>query len=148
MNTTGARLDAALDITLAEIGRSDTKAGNLLGALGLPLAVLVAVVPGRDLPAAAAVLAGTGTIGLIAAMLIVLLVVRPDITGRPRGSYLYWADCTPAEVVEDLTHDHRAEHLVQLAILARAKYRALRWAIHVTAAALLALVAATFLTLT
>ncbi|MFF3547615.1 Pycsar system effector family protein [Streptomyces platensis] len=138
----GQRLDAALTQVLAEIARTDTKASTLLAAFALPLAVLVAAVPGHSLPRAAAALTGLGAVGLVGAMLIVLLVVRPRITGTPRGSYLYWATCTPDEVLADLRKENRAEHIARLSRIAHAKYRALRTAIDVTAGALVALVAA------
>ncbi|MFI0062490.1 hypothetical protein [Streptomyces virginiae] len=59
-STTRARLLQARTDVIAEMGRTDAKASALLTVLGIPLAVLIAAVPGRDLPVAATVLAGIG----------------------------------------------------------------------------------------
>ena len=63
MSDIDARLDAATHTVLAEISRTDAKAGVLLTAFSLPLAALVAAVPGRALPVLAAVLVGTADLG-------------------------------------------------------------------------------------
>jgi hypothetical protein len=140
---TDARLADAIGRVRDEIGRTDTKAGVLLTALGLPLAALVATVPGHQVSPTAAALLGIGALGLLTAMLVVLLVVRPRITGAPRGTYLHWAHCeTTEQLLEDLRDDTGAEDLIRLSRLARAKYRALRAAIDITVVALAALAAA------
>ena len=76
MNDIDARLDAATRTVLAEISRTDAKAGVLLTSFSLPLAALVAAVPGRVLPVLAAVLVGTGVVGLAASMLLALASAR------------------------------------------------------------------------
>lgn len=134
------RLNTAITTVLGEIGRTDAKAGILLSSYSLPLAVLVATVPGRSLPTAAAVLVAVGTVGLVAAMLAVLVVVRPRLKDAQRGSYLYWCRCTPEEILTDLgSPDDQAADLVRLSQIARSKYGGLRIAIDVTAASLLVL---------
>lgn len=55
-STLDARLSAAEATVLAEISRTDTKAGHLLVAFSLPLAVLVAAIPGKPLPGVSAML--------------------------------------------------------------------------------------------
>ncbi|MFE5543577.1 Pycsar system effector family protein [Streptomyces sp. NPDC056534] len=144
---TSARLLQARTDVIAEMGRTDAKASALLTVLGIPLAVLIAAVPGRDLPAAATVLAGLGVAGLAAAMLLVLAIVLPRLGGDARGSYLHWATCTPEEVTADLAVDRSAERLVVLSKIALKKMRALRVAIFVTAGALAALALALAVTL-
>jgi hypothetical protein len=137
------RLDAATMTVLAEISRTDAKSGVLLTAFSLPLAALVAAVPGRHLPGLSAVLVGLGTVGLVAAMLVVLVVVRPRLGGAARGSYLYWSLCTPDEVVQDLREPvNQAAHVVHLSLIAKRKYRGLQVAIDITALALITLAAA------
>ncbi|MFE3603442.1 Pycsar system effector family protein [Streptomyces sp. NPDC059142] len=134
---------AATDGVRAEIARTDTKAGSLLAALGLPLAVLVPTVPGRNLPAVAMALVGAGAAGLVAAMVMVLLVILPRIAGAPRRTYLYWATCTPQEVTADLeTPADPAEDIVRLSRIARDKYAILCAAIYTTVLALTALATA------
>ncbi|MGW6850416.1 Pycsar system effector family protein [Streptomyces virginiae] len=144
---TSARLLQARTDVIAEMGRTDAKASALLTVLGIPLAVLIAAVPGHHLPAAATVLAGLGVTGLAAAMLLVLAIVLPRLGGDARGSYLHWATCTPEEVTADLAVDRSAERLVVLSKIALKKMRALRIAIFVTAGALAALALALAVTL-
>ncbi|MGW7461002.1 Pycsar system effector family protein [Streptomyces sp. NPDC054797] len=146
-DTTSARLLQARADVIAEMGRTDAKASALLTVLGIPLAVLIAAVPGRDIPVAATVLVGLGVAGLAAAMLLVLAIVLPRLGGDARGSYLHWATCTPEEVTADLTVDRGAERLVALSKIALKKMRALRVAIFTTAGALGALALALAITL-
>jgi hypothetical protein len=137
-----ARLGEAVRRVLGEIGRTDGKAGILLAAFSFPLAVLLAAVPGRGLPTHATVLIGLGTAGLVAAMLVVLFVVRPSITGVRRGTFLYWARCTPQEAAADVAaadSQSQAEDLVRISRIARRKFVGLRLAGDLTAAALTAL---------
>ncbi|MGW2227471.1 Pycsar system effector family protein [Streptomyces formicae] len=125
-----------------EIGRTDNQAMALLTAFGIPLAVLVAAVPGRHISPPAAVLVGLGVVGLVAAMVTVLMALRPNLRGNPPGSFLRWADCTPEEVADDLNTDLRVrlQRLVTRSRITRQKYKALRFAIDLTAAALVLLV--------
>ncbi|WP_415961980.1 Pycsar system effector family protein [Streptomyces sp. 021-4] len=139
---TDTKLKQARTDVVAEISRTDSKASALLAAFGIPLAVLVAAVPGQDLPLPAAILVGLGAVGLVAAMLVVLLVVRPRLGGNTRGSYLHWATCTPQQVRADLATDLTAQRIIALSQIAVAKYRALRTAIDITAGALVLLVLA------
>ncbi|MGP3777080.1 Pycsar system effector family protein (plasmid) [Streptomyces sp. SDT5-1] len=138
-----ARLDAAASKVLAEISRTDAKAGVLLTAFSLPLAALLAANPSRNLPALPAALVGLGGVGLIVAMLTVLLAVRPRLGGAANGSYLHWARCTPEELVKDLEEPvDQPAHVIHLARIAKRKYRGLRTAGDITVLSLLALAAA------
>jgi len=143
MSDIDTRLDAATTTVLAEISRTDAKSGVLLTSFSLPLAALVAAVPGKTLPGLSAVLVGVGTVGLVTAMLVVLLAVRPRLGGAARGSFLYWSLCTADEVLADLqAPTDRAAHVVHLSRIAKRKYKGLRLAGDITAAALVALAAA------
>lgn len=144
---TEARLAQARTEVIAEMGRTDAKASALLTVLSLPLAVLIAVVPGHDLPAAATVAAGIGAAALAAAMLLVLLIVRPRLGGDVSGSYLHWATCTPEQAAADIASDRSAERIVILSRIAARKFRALRLAIDITAGAVALLVLAGTITL-
>ncbi|MFF4173627.1 Pycsar system effector family protein [Streptomyces sp. NPDC001744] len=142
-STLDARLDAANATVLAEISRTDAKSGVLLTSFSLPLAALVAVVPGHDLPPAVGILVGAGAVGLIAAMLVVLVVVHPRLSGAARGSFLYWSLCTPDDLVKDLqAPDDRVAHVIHLSQIARRKYAGLRLAGIITGVSLVALGAA------
>ncbi|MFE4582926.1 Pycsar system effector family protein [Streptomyces chartreusis] len=143
MTDIDVRLDAAITAVLAEISRTDAKSGVLLTAFSLPLAALVATIPGRTLPGASGLLVGVGTVGLLAAMLVVLFVIRPRLGGAARGSYLYWSLCTTEELIEDLTvPTNQAEHVIHLSNIAKRKYRGLRFAGDITGVSLVALAAA------
>ncbi|MFE3996528.1 Pycsar system effector family protein [Streptomyces goshikiensis] len=146
--TTSARLLQARTDVLAEMGRTDAKSGALLTVLGIPLAVLIAAVPGHDLPVAATVLVGLGAAGLAAAMLLALAIILPRLGGDAHGSYLHWATCTPEEVTADLAVDRSAARLVALSKVATKKMRTLRVAIFLTAGALGALALALALAVT
>ncbi|GHF34823.1 hypothetical protein GCM10018772_70450 [Streptomyces fumanus] len=139
----GARLDAANATVLAEISRTDAKASVLLTSFSLPLAALVAVVPGRDLPPVVGLLVGVGAVGLIAAMVVVLGVVHPRLSGAARGSFLYWSLCSSDDLVKDLqTPADRVAQVIHLSRMARRKYAGLRLAGTITRASLVALGAA------
>ncbi|GAA3312155.1 hypothetical protein GCM10020295_83250 [Streptomyces cinereospinus] len=101
------------------------------------------MVPGHDLPLTVGLLVGTGAVGLIAAMLVVLVVVHPRLSGAARGSFLYWSLCTPQDLVEDLqTPADRVAHVIHLSKIARRKYAGLRLAGIITGASLVTLGAA------
>ncbi|MFE1075160.1 Pycsar system effector family protein [Streptomyces sp. NPDC058783] len=139
-STLDARLDAANATVLAEISRTDAKSGILLTSFSLPLAALIAVVPGRDLPPVVGLLVGVGAVGLIAAMLVVLVVVHPRLSGAARGSFLYWSLCSPEDLVKDLqAPDDRVAHVIHLSQIARRKYVGLRLAGTITGVSLVAL---------
>ncbi|MFD8992284.1 Pycsar system effector family protein [Streptomyces goshikiensis] len=146
-DTTSARLLQARADVIAEMGRTDAKASGLLTVLGIPLAVLIAAVPGHDLPVAATVLVGLGVAGLAAAMVLVLAILLPRLGGDARGSFIHWATCTPEEVTADLAVDRSVERLVALSEFAVKKMRSLRVAILTTAGALGALALALAVTL-
>ncbi|MFI9206281.1 Pycsar system effector family protein [Streptomyces sp. NPDC053048] len=115
----------------------------MLSAFSLPLAALVASVPGNPLPTTPAVLVGIGAIGLVTAMLVVLLVIRPRLGAGARGNFLHWANCTPETLMADLQNPgDRAADVIRLSQIARRKYLGLRIAGDITGAALIALAAA------
>ncbi|MFD7738042.1 Pycsar system effector family protein [Kitasatospora sp. NPDC059800] len=143
--TNSPDLDDALaqahsDVT-TDMGRMEAKIAALLSALGLPLAVLAAVIPGHSLPTAVTVLIGLAGAGLVAGVVTALLALRPiGVHAQPRGSFLRWASCTTAdEVLDDLAEDHRAERLIRRSGLLRRKFRVFRIAIHISIAAVLIL---------
>ncbi|MFE7658959.1 Pycsar system effector family protein [Streptomyces bottropensis] len=134
------RLDAATTTVLAEISRTDAKSGVLLTAFSLPLAALLASVPNQSLSGLASTLVAGGAVGLVAAMLVVLVVVRPRLGGAVRGSYLYWSIATADEVVQDLVEPtNQVDHVRQLSVIAKRKYRGLQLAIDITGGSLVSL---------
>ncbi|WP_235618362.1 Pycsar system effector family protein [Streptomyces sp. CB02400] len=101
------------------------------------------MVPGHDLPPSVGLLVGVGAGGLTAAMLVVLVVVHPRLSGAARGSFLYWSLYTPHDLMADLqTPDDRVAHVIHLSQIARRKYAGPRLAGLITGASLVALGAA------
>ncbi|MFI8888260.1 Pycsar system effector family protein [Streptomyces sp. NPDC053813] len=143
MSDIDTRISAATATVHAEISRTDGKSGILLSAFGLPLAVLVAVIPGRALTGWSEALVAIGAIGLFISMLIVLVVISPRIDGSPRGSFLHWARCTPESLIEDLNSPtDRAAHLIHLSRIAKRKFLGLFIAGVLIGASLIVLAAA------
>ncbi|WP_158673892.1 Pycsar system effector family protein [Streptomyces klenkii] len=144
--------DALADVT-GEIGRADAKAAALLGALGVPAAVLAAVVPGRQTTPATAVGLVISALALAAAMALALAALRPRLPSGPppRGTWLYWAVAEPEAVLADLTGPAtdraRAADLGRKAQIARRKHQLLRRAIDTAGIAVAALLAAVGLAL-
>ncbi|HEY8979168.1 MAG TPA: Pycsar system effector family protein [Streptomyces sp.] len=147
-NAADKALDAALADVRAEIGRAETTAAALLTGLGIPFAVLITTVPDKEIETAAAVLLGLAGTGLVTAMLVILLVVRPLFSGDPCGTYRLWAESTPLQVREDLTTDRRAELIIGLSRVAKRKHRGLRLSVDITAVSLTEMVIAMVLALT
>ncbi|MFJ7271958.1 Pycsar system effector family protein [Streptomyces sp. NPDC099050] len=142
---TTVHLDQAHAHVVAELARTDAKAAALLSALALPLAVLAAVLPGRALPPAATVLTVLGGAGLAVALVLVLGAVRPRLPHTARASFHRWADLDPDQLPAALAApDEHASTVVMLSRLARSKYRLLRAAVDLAAAAILCLTAALF----
>ncbi|MFJ2819075.1 Pycsar system effector family protein [Streptomyces sp. NPDC087294] len=145
-NDLNARLTAADASLTNEMNRVDGKVNALLTSFGLPLAVLIALVPTRPFPPSGKALIGAGAVGLVAAMLVLLLmVVRPRMQGAPRGSWLYWAQCTPEELLADLhTQEHRAVDITRRSVMLRRKFMAVNVAVLISSVALILIVAALF----
>ncbi|MFF3006339.1 Pycsar system effector family protein [Kitasatospora sp. NPDC057940] len=128
-----------------DMGRTEAKVAAILSAFGLPLAVLAAVVPGRHLSVAVAVLVGLAGTGLAAGVVAALAALLPmGVTGETApGSFLRWAECdTPDEVLDDLAEERRAERLIRRSQLLRRKFRMLRVATQIGIAAVAVLIVA------
>ncbi|MET8703641.1 Pycsar system effector family protein [Kitasatospora sp. NPDC004723] len=154
---TAEQYAAARKDVAAEITRTDAKAGTLLAALTLPLAVLVAAVPGHHLAPIVNVMVLLGGVGLAAAMAMTLAVVRPrmapglwvhwtngdrDRAEEAPGTWVRWAHCDRDQLDADLATLDPAGRVISLSRIARDKYRLLGRAIDVTIAALLVLLLA------
>ncbi|MEU8828814.1 hypothetical protein [Streptomyces sp. NPDC048636] len=145
--TTSCSERLAVEIARAiEEGRAaEVKATSLLSALSLPLAVLVAVIPGHPLPSTASTLVGMSALGFVTALLIVLRATRARLGGPSRGSYLHWADSAPEEVLTEVMGQPPcgdAERLIAIARSTRRKHRLVRAANDLASLALLLLAAA------
>ncbi|MFF9644744.1 Pycsar system effector family protein [Kitasatospora aureofaciens] len=125
-----------------DLGRTESKIAALLSALGLPLAVLTFVLPGRHFPVVVAVLLGFAGAGMLAGAVATLAALLPlGVTGcAAPGSFLRWAECsTPDQVLDDLAVDRRAARLIRRSRLLRRKFRLLRLAVQLGIAAVVAL---------
>ena len=141
-------LEAAVTAVREEIGRTDSKASLLLAFDGAGLAGLASVADAQ-LPAAAMVLGGLSATGLALAAALLLLVVRPHLTGLDgtpaAGTFTHWAALDDdAAILAAMSDDHRVTRVRALSALAVRKYRRLRWAVDVSlgSLALLAIAAA------
>ncbi|WP_037865809.1 hypothetical protein [Streptomyces sp. NRRL S-1868] len=102
------------------ISRADTKAGYLLALLGALGAVIASTAPGLH-PSPPAVATGIlAAVGLAAASVLLLLVVRPRTGGHLTLARLAAANATEAAKAS------RADELVRLA---DRKHRLTRWAV-------------------
>ncbi|MER8237020.1 Pycsar system effector family protein [Streptomyces sp. NPDC094049] len=137
-----AELDATLAFTVTDLGRTDTKAGLLLTLDGLLVTALS--IAGTDLAGLSLVLAVTGAVALVVAVVLALLVIRPRLSrshADPSG-YITLATATPAAITEILATDHRVTRLQALARIALAKMKLLSLAGDVTLVAVAAVAAA------
>lgn len=134
MTSSDDRTDRALDVELthvtAEIARCDTKAGLLLALAGAGLAVAGSGVTDYHLPVAAQIVGGCGAAAVVAAIVALLLAVRPDTGGTSPVGWPRWATCTPDQMRQEVREDGRAERICALARIAARKMRGIRTAVH------------------
>lgn len=135
-----AELTRTADLVAGELARADGKAGTLLGLVGAAAAVLTTVGSGRHLGYAAPAV-WTADAALAAAALLLLAAIRPTLVGG--SGWMAYATMAPGDILAAATrHDDHAHHAHALAThvsvltrLARRKYRAIRYAVHLVAAA-------------
>ncbi|CAL9675096.1 hypothetical protein SUDANB176_07710 (plasmid) [Streptomyces sp. enrichment culture] len=134
-------LDAACAAVAGEIARTDSKASLLLAFTGAALAGLTSVAD-RDLPPLTKVFGSMAVLAFGAAAVLLLLVVRPRLSGADRASFPYWARLDEEEIRTCMGGDTRAARIRVLSVLAVRKYRHLRRAVDLSLAALALLVPA------
>jgi len=136
MTTATARDDvlrAAHAEVKAEIARTDTKASLLLAFNGVGLAGVWSVGAQPWVPAAARIVGGLAVGLLLAAVALLLLVVRPRLSptaskvGFPR-----WAELEAEELTRELAEDRTAEHVAALSRIAVAKMCRIQLAVTLT----------------
>ncbi|MCX4665035.1 Pycsar system effector family protein [Streptomyces uncialis] len=135
-------LNGAHEAVVTEIGRTDGKASLLLAFTGAALAGLASAAD-NGLPMPTKILGGAAALALGAAAVLLLLVVRPGLSGADRASFPYWARLDEDEIRACMTGDTRAARVRVLSVIAVRKFSRLRSAVDLllTALALLALAA-------
>lgn len=148
---TGDRLRAELVDSAAagardEVVRTDTKAGNLLALASAAFAGLVTFANAKVPPAAATALWVSAALDA-AAVAMLLVVIRPQLRGTPRGgmlpSHQMLLTASPADL-----HRHRAGELRIFSELAVTKHRHIRLAVDLLLIALAALIIAALIIVT
>ncbi|MFD4528412.1 Pycsar system effector family protein [Streptomyces sp. NPDC058470] len=135
-------LDDAVRDTDAKITRTDSKASLLLAFDGVVLAAVVGAYDAQ-LPFAARAFGAAAALALGAAAVLLLLVVRPRLSGNDRSSFPHWARLNDdREILASLTVDARVARLRVLSQIALGKYVQLRWAIDLILGSLALLAAA------
>jgi hypothetical protein len=127
----GTRAAVELAIVRTELGRVDTKANTLFAVCGALLAAGISVL--GKLPTPAAIPGWLGTWLLAAALMVLVLAARPNLTGT-FGFMAYAAAPDGQAVLNILRRDGDtvlagdADALHHLSVMVRAKYRALQHA--------------------
>ncbi|MFB6959227.1 Pycsar system effector family protein [Streptomyces sp. NPDC056309] len=143
--TTDTNLAEALVAVTTEIGRNDGKASLLLAFNGAVFAGLAALA-GHQLPTPATVLGILAATALDTTTVLLLMVVRPCLSGSgsgsgsdsdsdsDRASFPHWARLTETEIRARVTGDTRAASVRDLSVIALGKFRPLRRAVDCTLA--------------
>ncbi|MFL4497378.1 Pycsar system effector family protein [Streptomyces sp. VTCC 41912] len=113
-----------------EIGRADSKSGNILTLDGLLVAALGLM--GRNTGGAALVAEVAGILALTASVLLALLVIRPRLAApggtTDRISFVHLATATPEEITAAMRQDRRTTTAQTLSRIALRKMKIQRWA--------------------
>ncbi|MEU1128360.1 Pycsar system effector family protein [Streptomyces sp. NPDC005900] len=135
-------MDAACASVTNEINRTDSKSSLLLAFNGAVLAGLASVAD-KDLPMVTKVFGAAAVLALGAAAVLLLLVVRPRLSGADRASFPYWASLSEDAIRACMDGDTRAARIRVLSALAVRKFTYLRRAVDLSLAALALLALAT-----
>ncbi|WP_413751723.1 DUF5706 domain-containing protein (plasmid) [Streptomyces sp. R-74717] len=138
-------LDQACTTVAGEIARTDSKASLLLAFDGAVLAGLASIAD-KDLPLISKVIGAAAVATLVAAAVLLLLVVRPNLGGRGRvvrEGFPAWARMDEDTLRASLSGDTRLTRIAALSTVAVTKYERLARAVDVilTALALLTVAA-------
>ncbi|WP_445284504.1 Pycsar system effector family protein [Streptomyces sp. DSM 118148] len=143
MSNTDA-LRAAHAEVKAEIARTDNKTALLLAFVGAVLAGAWTVANDVTLTLPARIVGGCGMTLLVAAAVLLLRSVRPNLSGR--HGFPLWATLAPQEIPAAVSGDLAAD-IAGLSRLAVAKFSGLRRAVDLTCTGGALLVIAVLLTL-
>ncbi|MFF7098339.1 Pycsar system effector family protein [Streptomyces rubradiris] len=131
-------MDAACASVVSEISRTGGKSSLLLAFNGAVLAGLASVAD-KDLPLFTKVFGASAVLALGAAAVLLLVVVRPRLSGADRASFPYWARLDEDEIRACMDGDTRAARIRALSTFAVRKFTHLRRAVDLSLAALVLL---------
>ncbi|AEW98311.1 Pycsar system effector family protein [Streptantibioticus cattleyicolor] len=120
------RIAAAAVAIQSDLARAEGKASLLLALAGAALAALVSVATSRRLPVPVAVPGYLGGAALLAAVVILLLAVRPDLKGT---GWTAWPRLSGDQLRGRLASGYEVELLRFMAALATRKFRLIRAAV-------------------
>ncbi|MFJ5122943.1 Pycsar system effector family protein [Kitasatospora sp. NPDC088548] len=140
-------LDREISATHADIARTDSKAGLVLTIDGVLVAAVAAL---GKAPAYAVVPAAIGTVSMIAAAVLAVLVVKPRLDSARTNGFSRWAGdwaTDPEQILLALAEDVRPHRLHALSVLCERKMRLLIWACRLSVVAVVTVATAALLTL-
>ncbi|MGW1375325.1 Pycsar system effector family protein [Streptomyces sp. NPDC002446] len=120
------RIAATVSALQGDLARSEGKASLLLALSGAALVALVSAAGNLRLTAPAAVAGALGTAALLAATVLLLLAVRPQLGG---DGWTSWPRLSTEQLRERLAAGHEVDHLRFMAALAARKFRLIRAAV-------------------
>jgi hypothetical protein len=119
-------IDSAIAILRGELARSDGKASLLLALTGAGLAALLSAASGADFALPVIVTGSLAATALLAATVILLLAVRPQLRG---AGWPTWHRLPISDLTAQLAAGQGTEEVRVLATLARRKFTYLRAAV-------------------
>ncbi|MEC4015362.1 Pycsar system effector family protein [Streptomyces sp. H27-D2] len=120
------RIAAMMTTLQADLARSDSKASLLLALAGAGLVAVGSTASKLHPTVPAAVAASLGAAALLAATLILLLAVRPNLRG---SGWTSWPQSSSDQLRDWLTSGYQVDHLRFMAALAMRKFRLIRVAV-------------------
>ncbi|MEU6079561.1 Pycsar system effector family protein [Streptomyces sp. NPDC047108] len=120
------RLAATVTALQGDLARSEGKASLLLALSGAALVGLVSAATNLHPPLPAAVFGALGAAALLAATLLLLLAVRPQLGGTGWPS---WPRLSAEQLNDELASGYQPDHLRFMAALATRKFCLIRAAV-------------------
>ncbi|MEV5902857.1 Pycsar system effector family protein [Streptomyces sp. NPDC052127] len=136
------RLDIAVETLIGTLGRCDNKASVLLALTGAGLAIVVPAAAEADPPASVLTVGGLGVAAWVAAIVCLLLTVRPHLSNDDGASWPHWSKLTRDEIHGRMGEDRRTGRIKVLSDMARTKFTYVRWAVDLMLAGMTFLTAA------
>jgi hypothetical protein len=123
---TGPHIDTAIATLRSELARSDGKASLLLALTGAAALALISLGTGGSLPTAAIAVGAVSAAAMLAATVVLLLAVRPNLSGR---GWPTWPALADTELRAQLAEGQHVDEVIALAASARTKFILIRIAV-------------------